>query len=165
MLVGFGLDSFVESFSSGIMIWRFKHRRNMTKKMEEEIEKKAFRYVGITFLILGLYVLVDSIISLIYEKEPVIALWTIVIPVFSILIMTGVYLIKKNIVKSTGSKSLALDAKQTLVCILMSFVLLTGLYLNVFWDLWWVDGVCGIIISLFLFKEGYEALFEEKACC
>jgi divalent metal cation (Fe/Co/Zn/Cd) transporter len=79
--------------------------------------------------------------------------------------MTGVYLIKKNIVKSTGSKSLALDAKQTLVCILMSFVLLTGLYLNVFWDLWWVDGVCGIIISLFLFKEGYEALFEEKACC
>ena len=39
-LLGFGLDSFVESFSGFIMIWRFKKKRS--PKEEEKIEKSQF---------------------------------------------------------------------------------------------------------------------------
>ncbi|MFX1243290.1 MAG: hypothetical protein ACFFA7_18750, partial [Promethearchaeota archaeon] len=46
-LLGFGFDSFVESLSGFIMIWRFKTKRSL--KEEEKIEKRALRLVGYTF--------------------------------------------------------------------------------------------------------------------
>jgi divalent metal cation (Fe/Co/Zn/Cd) transporter len=36
-LVGFGLDSFVESLSGGVMIWRFRQHGKISKEEEERI--------------------------------------------------------------------------------------------------------------------------------
>ncbi len=38
-LIGFGLDSFVESLSGGIMIWRFRQAGKISEEEEEKIEK------------------------------------------------------------------------------------------------------------------------------
>ena len=40
-LVGFGLDSAVESFSAVIMVWRFKKTGRIKEFEEEDIEKRA----------------------------------------------------------------------------------------------------------------------------
>ena len=60
-LVGFGLDIAVESFSAVIIAWRFRKHDKIEKSKEEEIEKKALRYIGYTFFILAVYVLYESI--------------------------------------------------------------------------------------------------------
>ena len=50
-LLGFGADSFVESLSGAVMIWRF-----WKPEGTEEREYRAARLVGVTFLILAAYV-------------------------------------------------------------------------------------------------------------
>ena len=56
-LVGFGLDSFIESSSAFVMIWRFKKREKISEKEEKKIEEKATKLVAYTFFILGAYIL------------------------------------------------------------------------------------------------------------
>ncbi len=161
-LVAFGLDSFIESLSSSILIWRFKHHDDSSEDAEMKREHKATKLIGYTFFILGTYVLYEAIKNLYYRQAPEHSIFGIIVALASILIMTFVWRAKYNIGKEASSKSLIADSKQTLACIIMSVVLLISIGLNNFFSIWWADAVGGIIITLFLFKEGYEALEEEK---
>ena len=69
-LVGFGLDSFVESLSGSVMIWRLRKHGKISKEEEEKVEKKAIRFVAYTFFILGAYVLYESIKKLYFHEIP-----------------------------------------------------------------------------------------------
>ena len=60
-LVGFGLDSFIESLSSGVVLWRFKYHGDACDLDRKIIEKKATRFVGVTLFILATYVAFESI--------------------------------------------------------------------------------------------------------
>ena len=71
VLLAFGLDSFVESLSGSVMIWRFW--KFGPKADEDKIagaEKKATRLVGYTFFILGAYVVFDSTRALVTHEAP-----------------------------------------------------------------------------------------------
>ena len=59
-LVGFGLDSIVESLSGCILIWRLRRHDTCSREEEERIERAAQRLVAVTFFILGLYILYES---------------------------------------------------------------------------------------------------------
>lgn len=52
-LVGFGLDSIVESLSGLILIWRLREHKPENVEAEAKIENKAIRFVGLTFLLQG----------------------------------------------------------------------------------------------------------------
>ena len=69
-LIGFGSDSFVESLSGSIMIWRFKKHGKISEKEEEKIEKRATKLVAITFFILGFYILFESVRKLYFLEKP-----------------------------------------------------------------------------------------------
>ncbi len=159
-LVGFGLDSFVESLSSGVLIWRFR-KHDDTEGAEEQTEQKATKLIAYTFFILGAYVLFESVKKLYSGEGPEQSLLGVFIAIMSITIMAFVWRKKYELGKLMHSDSLIADSKQTLACIFMSVTLLLGLGLNYFYGLWWTDGVVGIIIALFLFKEGRESLSEE----
>ena len=59
-LIGFGLDSFVESLSGSVMIWRFRKSGKISEEEEEKAEGTATRLIGYSFFILGAYVLYES---------------------------------------------------------------------------------------------------------
>jgi cation diffusion facilitator family transporter len=160
-LLGFGSDSLVESLSGIIMIWRFRKHKIISKTEEEKIEKKAVFFVGITFLIFGIYILFESLRKLIIQEKPEPSIIGIIIAIASIIVMPILFLSKYKTGKSIGSNSLIADSKQTLACLFMSFSLLIGLGINYFWGLWQADPIVGLIIVVFLFKEGYELLFEK----
>lgn len=161
-LVGFGLDSFIESFSSGVMIWRFNHSTNTSLAESEKKEFIAIKLVGISFFIFGAYVFYESIKKLYYYEIPKPSIIGIIIAIISIIVMPLLYLYKNNIGKKIGSNSLVADSKQTLACAYLSIALLIGLSLNYFFSLWWADPVVGLLIVMYLFKEGYETLKEDK---
>lgn len=163
-LVGFGLDSFVESLSGGVMIWRFTQHGKISEKEEERIEKKAVKLVGYTFFILGIYILYESLKKLYFKEVPDPSLLGIVIAIVSIIVMPVLFLMKYRIGNAIGSRSLVADSKETLACLLLSVALLVGLGLNYLFGFWQADPMVGLIIVVFLFKEGHTTLKEEELC-
>ncbi|HOM87919.1 MAG TPA: cation transporter [Spirochaetota bacterium] len=161
-LVGFGLDSFVESLSGFIMIWRFKKHGKVTEQEEEVIENKALRYVGYTFIILSFYIAYESISKLYYKEIPSPSFIGIIIAVASIVVMPVLYYKKIKTAKAINSKSLSSDAKETLACTFLSLALLIGLGLNYLKGWWQADPVVGLVVTIYLIKEGIEILSGEE---
>jgi len=163
-LVGFGLDSFVESLSGGVMIWRFRHRPGLSPEKEEGIERRAIKIVGYTFLALGAYVLYESLEKLYFREIPSPSLLGLIVAISSLLVMPGLYFYKYRTGKSLNSRSLMADSKQTLACAWLSLALLIGLGLNYVYGFWQADPLIGLVVVGFLFKEGWETLKEGKLC-
>ncbi len=163
-LISFGIDSFIESLSGSVMIWRFRKHNLLNEEQVEKMEQKAIKLVGYSFIILGLYVLYESGSKLYLQEKPEQSLLGIVIAVLSLIIMPFLAYMKYSTGKKLNSKSLVADSKQTYVCTIMTITLLIGLGLNFFYGIWWTDPAAGLIISLFLFKEGYLTLKEKELC-
>ena len=123
-LVGFGLDSFVESLSGSVMIWRFSKHEQMSEEEEERIEAKAVRLIAYTFFILGAYVLYESVKKLYLQEMPDPSFLGIIIAIVSIIVMPVLFYIKYQTGKTINSRSLVADSKQTLVCCILSVALL-----------------------------------------
>ena len=163
-LVGFGLDSFVESLSGGIMIWRFRQHGKISEEEEERIEKKAVKLVAYTFFALAFYVFYESVTNLFYKEIPQPSIIGIIIAVISIIAMPVLFYMKYQTGKSLNSKSLLADSKQTLACLFLSVALLFGLGMNYLYGFWQADPAVGLLVSVYLVKEGYSTLKEEELC-
>lgn len=163
-LVGFGLDSFVESLSGSVMIWRFRQHGKLSHEEEEIIERKAVRLVGYTFFILAAYILYESASKLYFRDMPEPSLLGMIIALVSIIVMPVLFYMKYQTGRSINSKSLVADSKQTLACMFLSVALLVGLGMNYLYGFWQADPVVGLIIVVFLVKEGREALEEGELC-
>jgi cation diffusion facilitator family transporter len=161
-LIGFGLDSLVESLSAGIMIWRFRKHGRISKEEEERIEKKAEKLVGYTFLILAAYILYESIDKLVTSEIPDPSLFGILIAAASLIIMPVLYYVKNRTGKEIGSKSLVADSKETLACTFLSVALLLGLGANYLFGFWQADPIVGFVIVLYLVREGIEIVKGEN---
>ncbi|HQI39179.1 MAG TPA: cation transporter, partial [Spirochaetota bacterium] len=64
--------------------------------------------------------------------------------------------------KAINSKSLSSDAKETLACTFLSLALLIGLGLNYLKGWWQADPVVGLVVTIYLIKEGIEILSGEE---
>jgi cation diffusion facilitator family transporter len=161
-LIAFGLDSIVESLSGLVLVWRLLKHGKIPPEQEERIEKRAQRFVAITFFILGAYVSYESIGKLVRQESPEASLPGIVIAIVSIIVMPILMIQKYRTGQSIGSKALIADSKETLACSLLSVALLIGLCTNYFLGFWQADPIVGLIIVIFLIREGIESWQEAK---
>lgn len=155
-LIGFGLDSVVESLSGMILIWRLRKHGKVSEEEEEAVERKATKFVALTFFILGLYVLFHSLKKLIEKEIPNPSLPGIIIAIVSIVVMPLLSWQKFKAAKQIQSQALVADSKETLACFFLSVALLIGLLSNYVFDFWQADPIVGLIIVVFLFREGWE---------
>jgi len=160
-LVGFGLDSLVESLSAGVMVWRFNKHGKISEEDEGRLEKRAERIIGITFFILAAYVLYESISKLITRETPKPSLPGIIIAIASVVIMPVLYYAKLKTAKKIKSNSLIADAKETITCAFLSVSLLLGLGANYLFGFWQADPIVGFVIVFFLVREGIEIVKGE----
>ncbi|UCE97374.1 MAG: cation transporter [Dehalococcoidia bacterium] len=109
-LIGFGLDSVVESLSGLVLIWRLRQHGKIPVEAEEKIENRARKLVAVTFFILGCYLLYESIEKLVAEEIPEPSLPGIIIALLSIVIMPILTRQKYNIGKKINSRALMADA-------------------------------------------------------
>jgi divalent metal cation (Fe/Co/Zn/Cd) transporter len=156
-LTGFGLDSVVESLSGFILIWRLKKPEGE----DERAEKKAVRFVGLTFWILGAYVLVESLKKIIDRESSQPSTLGIVIAAASVVVMPALGLAKYRIGKRLGLRSLVADSRETFACFALSLALLIGMLSRSIFGFRLADPLVGLIIVVFLFNEGRELLFGD----
>lgn len=159
-LIGFGLDSIVESLSGLILVWRLRQHGKISKEKEERIEKRATRFVAVTFFILGLYVFVEAIRKWAVVEVPEPSLPGILIAIASLIVMPVLTIQKYRTGQLISSRALVADSKETLACAFLSLALLIGLGANYLFGFWQADPIIGIIIAAFLFREGWAGWKE-----
>ncbi len=159
-LIGFGLDSIVESLSGLVLIWRLRQHGKISKEKEERIEKRATRFVAITFFILGLYVFVEAIRKWAMVEVPEPSLPGILIAMASLIVMPVLTIQKYRTGQQLSSRALVADSKETLACAFLSLALLIGLGSNYLLGFWQADPIIGVIIAVFLLREGWETWKE-----
>ena len=71
-LLGFGVDSLIESISGGVLIWRLRAEQTGGDDDEavELVERRAERFVGVSFFVLAAYVAIAAVRSLLERSEP-----------------------------------------------------------------------------------------------
>lgn len=159
-LLGFGVDSFVESTSGIIVGWRFFYE--MKGRREEQIEKVetlTARLAGILLLVLAIYLLVDSLRRILgFGREPDPSLVGIILTVISLVIMPILARAKIKTAGQLESKALRADAYETIACAWLSATTLTGLLLNATFGWWWADPVAALVLVPLIAREGVEGI-------
>ncbi len=158
-LIAFGLDSFVEIFAGAVLI---RHLNQDWKGKEGEArERRAHRFLGITFFLLASYIAFQSSATLLgWLPRPRESLVGIALVVASALLMAVLYVKKTAIARELSSRALRAEAIGTLVCDLQDLTLLAGLGLNAIAGLWWADPVAAVALIPFLLREGWEGVSE-----
>lgn len=159
-LVGFGVDSWIETSSGAVLLWRF--RAEQSGGHAEALEKKAVRLVGVSFLLLAAYVTWEASVSLLKREVPERSVIGVAVAALSIIVMPLLARAKRRTAKSLSSAALQADSRQSSICGYLSFILLGGLLLNALLGWWWADPVAALIMVPIIVKEGVEGLGGKK---
>ena len=163
-LVGFALDSVVESSSAGILIWRLRSERTGTRSAESA-EKLAVRLVALAFFLLAGYVAIRATIHLVRQIRPEESLIGILLAIVSLVVMPLLARAKRGAARALDSRSLQADSKQTTLCTYISALLLFGLLANSLLGWWWADPIAGLGIAALAIREGHQLWTTEDFCC
>jgi divalent metal cation (Fe/Co/Zn/Cd) transporter len=156
-LVGFGLDSVIESVSGVALYHRLRGELLGDDERNEARERRALRFVGVSFFLIAAYVLYEAATVLWRKEVPHHSAAGIVLAGLSLIIMPFLGWNKMRTARELESRALAADAKETFVCAYLSLALLLGLGLNASLGWWWADPVAGLAMLPLIVHEGWEA--------
>ncbi|MDQ2935066.1 MAG: cation transporter [Chloroflexota bacterium] len=163
-LLGFGIDSFVESISGSVLVWRLRAEAagDRDEATIERFERRAERLVGISFCALAAYIVFDAMTTLLNEERPDASPIGIALTAVSIGVMLWLARAKRRAAAELGSRALAADAEQTQACWYLSIVVMAGIGLNALFGWWWADSAAALAVSALLIREGLEAWGGER---
>jgi divalent metal cation (Fe/Co/Zn/Cd) transporter len=152
-LVGFGVDSIIESFSGASLLWRLQ-----SGEVGERREQVALKLVGISFFVLAAYVATDAAKTLIQQEPPHASIVGVCLAAVSIVVMPLLARAKRRVAARLNSRALVADSRQTDLCAYLSGILFVGLILNALFGWWWADSIAAILMVPIITREGIEAL-------
>lgn len=158
-LIGFGVDSLIESLSGGILLWRLQGTET-----DQRRERLAHKLVGISFFVLALYVAFEAGKSLLHREEPETSVVGIVLSVVSLIVMPLLARAKRRVAAKIDSRALHADSRQTDICAYLSAILLGGLLLNALFGWWWADPIAALCMLPLISREGMEAVRNRSSC-
>ena len=163
-LIGFGVDSFVETASGAVVGWRLRSelRGDVDHDRAELLERRAARIAGALLLGLAVYIVVDAGRRLlghgaVAEESRV----GIVLTAISLAVMPLLGWAKLRTATSLRSGALRADAYETIACSWLSLGTLIGLILNAALGWWWADPLAALVIVPLVVREGLEGLRGE----
>ncbi len=162
-LLSFGLDSFIEVLSAGIVLWRLAsigqtHRLVLS-------ERAGLRLVGVCFLALSVDIAYESIKAVIGREGPHETALGILVAALSIVLMPVLGRAKRKWADEVGSAALWADARQTDFCAYLAGITLLGLVLNTLFHWWWADPVAALVMAPMIAWEGVQALRGHACGC
>jgi divalent metal cation (Fe/Co/Zn/Cd) transporter len=163
-LLGFGIDSFVETASGSILIWRLIAERRATDEARiDHIERRAQRLVAASLVLLAGYIAFDSATSLLAGERPRPSLVGIILALASLSVMWWLARQKRRVGVDLGSRAMTADAFQTDACFWLSLFLLVGIGANALFGFSWADPAAALGMTVFLIREAREAWAGDEA--
>ncbi len=161
VLLGFGVDSFVEVISGiGILHMVLRMQRSEIKDFDK-FERLALRITGVAFIVLAIGLVAGSILNIVNKTKPETTFAGIIIAIISILSMYFLMNYKLKTGKALNSEAIIADAHCTKTCLYLSFILLASSLLYEFFKISYIDIIGSLGIAWYAFSEGRESL--EKA--
>lgn len=166
-LVGFGLDSVIESIS-GVALYRrlsleLHEGAAVTADRSEARERRALFFVGASFFLIAGYVIYEAATTLWQRRAPEHTAVGIVLAAVSLAVMPLLGWGKLRTARALGSRALEADSKETFVCAYLSLALLVGLVLNALAGWWWADPAAALAMVPLIIREGWEAMEGARA--
>lgn len=158
-LVGFGIDSFVETASGAVVGWRLwaEATGRVDEERAETLERRTGRIAGALLFGLAAYIIVDASRRLIgYGGEAQESRLGIVLTAISLVVMPLLGRAKLRTAVALKSGALRADAYETLTCAWLSLTTLAGLVLNAALGWWWADPLAALAIVPLAIREGLE---------
>jgi divalent metal cation (Fe/Co/Zn/Cd) transporter len=145
-LAGFGLDSLIEIGASVVVLWELSGTG-------EQRQRLALRLIGIAFLALATYLLVQSAIALVTQhhagQSPAGIAWTALTAAIMFALAAG----KARTGRALGNPVLATEGKVTFIDGLLAVAVLIGLAMNLAFGWWWADPIAGLVIVFYAVRE------------
>ena len=150
-LAGFGLDSLIEIFASVVVIWQLTGA-------DPSRERAAMRMIGFAFFALAVYILAQTVYTLLGSLRPAPSpggiAWLAATLIAMLLLAYG----KRVTGQALGNPVLLTESRVTLIDALLAAAVLVGLVLNAVLGWWWADPLAGLVIVYYGIKEGLTAL-------
>lgn len=159
-VIGFGVDSAIESMSAVLVAQRLAARLRHGAA-DERRERIALKAVAATFFVLAAYVTVQGARSLMGGEEPESSPLSIGLLVASVVVMPVLAAMKRRVGRPLGDNLILADAAETRICVWLSVSTLAGLVLLELTGAAWPDPVAGFVIAGFAVHEGKEAWHGE----
>lgn len=157
-LLGFGVDSFVESASGGVLVWRLRAERGSADEARvAQVERRAQRLVAVSLVMLAAWIAFDASTSLLAGERPDPSPVGIALAAASLVVMWWLARAKRRVAIALGSRAMQADAFQTDACFWLSVFLLVGIGANAVAGLWWADPLAALAMTVFIGREAIEA--------
>ncbi|MCI0158997.1 cation transporter [Leifsonia shinshuensis] len=148
-LLGFGLDSLIEIGASTVVIWELTGTG-------EQRQRVALRLIGVAFVLLALYLLVQAGLALLMGHRatptPGGAAWTGATAVAMFALAYG----KSRTGRRLGNPVLLTEGRVTLVDGILATAVLAGIALDALLGWWWADPVAGLVIVAYAAREAVQ---------
>ena len=155
-LVAFGLDTMVELFASGVVVWHLRH----PGRESDRITAKALRLVAWAFFVLAVVVTVGAIWALVTRTTPDESPLGIGYLALTVVVMLSLGVAKRATGRRLKSEPLAAEARMSIIDAALAFGVLIGLAANVLFGWWWADPVAALLVAVAAAREGFENLEE-----
>ena len=165
-LVGFGLDSAIESSASLILLWRLSRETELACSQPDD--EVAQRLIAVSFGVLALWVGQESLTDLVAGDRPDVSVLGIGLAAASLAVMPYLAWSKRRLAPLLGSRAAQAESTQTLLCAYMSGALLLGLSANALLGWWWADPLSGLVIASLAGREAvvtWRADSLADTCC
>jgi divalent metal cation (Fe/Co/Zn/Cd) transporter len=162
-LIGFGINAVVDSSVSVLLVWRFHAEDRGHIERAERAEARAERLAGIAFLLIALYLAVQSIRALATRTHSDSTSFGIVEAAAALVVLPFLARAKYSLAVRIGSRALRADSILTASGVALSGVALVALVLRRAFGWWWADPVGAIAIAAILAWQGRLTLRQEES--
>lgn len=163
LLTGFGLDSVIELFSAGLLLWRLT-AAGRTEELErvERMEQRAARWAAVLLLLLAVYLVVSSVVGLVIRFEPESSWPGLLVAAVAVVVMPALGWRKRVVAGRLHSAALRTDAVESMACAYLALATLLGVGASVVLGWWWAEYVAALILAVLILREAREALAEAR---
>ena len=155
-LVGFGFDSWIEVAAAAVVLHRLRAEIRHGR-VDEAKERRALRFIAITFFALAAYVTIEGIRDLATDSRPDTSIVGIALTGLSTVVMPWLARAKRQAGQAMNSRLVLADAAETKLCAWLSVSTFAGLLGFALLGWTWIDPVAGFVIAAFALMEGKEA--------
>ncbi|MDZ7578838.1 MAG: cation transporter [Candidatus Nanopelagicales bacterium] len=163
-LIGFGVDSVIEVAAGAVVLTRLLAEIRGGHP-DEAKERRALKFVALTFYALAGYVAVEGTRELLAGDKPDTSWVGIALTGASIIVMPWLAHAKRKAGLEMNSHLVVAEAAETRLCALLSVSTFVGLLTYAAFGWIWLDPAAGFVIAAFAVIEGREAWGGELVCC